>query len=359
MPSTTITDIVLDQWIDLGANRCKSITATALSEAPPPPPAEEEDMPLNSAVYEPGRDVIYAVRGGRVFQLNAETGKKILEARFLAPAMDDTYVAYDPTTDHLWVTHWRGFGGAGGVAAARNPHYLVKINPDTLAATVYDFDTDIAFGPTLFEARDGPQQIVIANGVAFILACDTNEMRNIYRVNLATLTLTHQYTGVQLGAWGNLLIDGTVVWFCSEEGYNSIDARTLATLAAHTDFVQLNGVAAAGGDRPYGIARNPAGAIYAVQKTQVLLRGVPAAAPALRTTIDLGRPNATPVNIRYAAFNSRLYVPLWKDDSVAVLNPVDDSFVIKTGFDSPHDVVVTNSKAFAVQQSPEGLKEIV
>ena len=42
-----------------------------------------------------------------------------------------------------------------------------------------------------------------------------------------------------------------------------------------------------------------------------------------------------------------------------MIDPTDDSFVLKVGFDSPWDVIFTSSKAIAVQHSAEGLKEIV
>lgn len=315
-------------------------------------------MPLNSAVYEPGRDKIYAVRGGRVFQLNAATGAKEAEARFLAPAMDDSYVTYDSTTDRLWATMRRAFGSP--TDASFPAKYLVSIHPDTLVATTYSFRNQVTFGNNWTNTHSGPFKILASSGFAFLLDYGDavqEEVTGIRRINITANppSLTHNNSSPQGGGFGDILIDGTVLWFCSNDGFNSIDARTLATLAAHTDFVQLNGSS----DRPYGIARNPGGAIYAVQGTQILLKGTPAAAPVLRTTIDLGRANATPFHIKYAAFNSRIYIPLFADDTVAVLNPADDSFVIKTGFDTPWDVVVTNAKAFAVQHAPQGLKEIV
>ena len=324
-------------------------------------------MPLNSAVYEPGRDKIYAVRSGRVFQLNAATGAKEAESRFLCPAMDDSYLDYDSTTDSLWVVMRRSFGTPS--ESSFPIKWLVKIHPDTLAATRYSFRTNaggdgvVTFGDNWFNTQSGPFKIKCNSGVAFILdygdGAAQGGLGDLWRIILTTTPPSEDlgYSGVDGGAWGDILIDGTNIWFCGNDGYNGIFARTLATLGGVADFVQLNGIPAS--DTPYGIARVPGAAMYICQGTPTLLKGTPAAVPVLRTTIALGRPNATPFHIRYAAFNNRIYIPLFKDDTVAVLNPADDSFVIKTGFDTPWDVVVTNARAFAVQHAPQGLKEIV
>lgn len=76
--------------------------------------------------------------------------------------------------------------------------------------------------------------------------------------------------------------------------------------------------------------------------------------------IDTGLTGALPFNIRYRSSNDRIYVPTWEDNSVVIIDPSSDTVeTIKTGFDSPFDVVFTASKAFAVQHGSEGLKEIV
>lgn len=310
-------------------------------------------MPLNSATWDPVRQKIYACRGGYVFKFDANG---VLEdsARFVAPEMDDTYLAYDSTTDHVWVTHYRAFGSPTDGATGSGLHYLAKIHPDTLAVTLYNFDTDLTFGPSIIGPCEGPRQIVIESGIAFILAVVSNEYQFIYRVDLSSLTVTHNFPTVPGGGWGNMLIDGADLWFCSNDGFNDISARLVTNLAAGPDIMQLNGTT----DRPYGITRNPGSDMYAVQATQFVLKGAVGPAPALRSVIDLGRTDATPVNIRYNNVDFLIYIPCWKDNTVVVLDPVDDSFVVKTGFDSPVDMVFTGSKVFAVQHGSEGLKEV-
>lgn len=323
------------------------------------------DMPLNSAVYVASRDKIYAVRSGRVFKLNATTGAKESEARWVSPAMDDTYIAYDSTTDSLWATMRHSFGATSD--ASFPIKWLAKINPDTLAATLYSFRAGaggagvVTNGDNWFSSQLGPQGIKCVSGKALLLCYSSatqGQIQDLMRVDLTTNPPSETHSDIatlQGGAWADQHVDGNNLWYCSNDGFNGINGTDLTTLLTLTDFVQLNGTT----DRPYGLTRNPGAAIYAVQGTQFVLKGTPAAVPVLRTVIDLGRANATPFYIKYAAFNSRIYIPLFKDDTVAVLNPADDSFTIKTGFDTPFDVVFTNSKAFAVQHAPQGLKEIV
>ncbi len=347
-----ITDIVLDEWISLGETRCSSISAIAMREPPP----EVEDMPLNSAAWDPIREKFYACRGGYVFRFDSD-GVLESSARFIAPEMDDTYLDYDQTTDKIWVVMKRSFGSPSD--ASFPAKYLVAIDPVTLVATTYNFRNQVTFGDKWTGTLTGPRVIRCDLGVGWVIAYDEVpqiEMTQIFRFNLTAVppSLTHQYLGVQGGGWGDILLDGVNLWFCSNDGFNSIDARTSAALGGVSDFVQLNGTT----DRPCGITRNPAGAIYAVQGTQFVLKGTPAAAPALRTVIDLGRPDATPFNIKYNNVDFKIYIPCWKDNTVVVLDPSDDSFVVKTGFDSPFDVVF-GTRPFAVQHGSQGLKEII
>jgi DNA-binding beta-propeller fold protein YncE len=64
-------------------------------------------------------------------------------------------------------------------------------------------------------------------------------------------------------------------------------------------------------------------------------------------------------NIRLNPNNGLLYAADFIGNQIAVINPADDSFVLKGGFDAPWDVVFTSSKAIAIQHSAQGLKEIV
>jgi len=79
------------------------------------------------------------------------------------------------------------------------------------------------------------------------------------------------------------------------------------------------------------------------------------------TALNLGPVEATanPCRIRYRTTDQKLYLPCMTANTVIVWDPASETGIAKTGFDSPCDVVFTASKAFAVQQSPISLKEII
>lgn len=79
------------------------------------------------------------------------------------------------------------------------------------------------------------------------------------------------------------------------------------------------------------------------------------------TALNLGAVEATadPCRIRYRALDGKLYLPCMTSETVIVWDPISDTGVAKTGFTNPCDVIFTGSKAWAVQNSTIGLKEIV
>lgn len=64
------------------------------------------------------------------------------------------------------------------------------------------------------------------------------------------------------------------------------------------------------------------------------------------------------LRLRYRTSDGKLYIPCQNKDGVVVFDPMTDSLVWKSGFESPVDIVFTATKAFAVQSSINGLKEI-
>lgn len=64
------------------------------------------------------------------------------------------------------------------------------------------------------------------------------------------------------------------------------------------------------------------------------------------------------LRLRYRTSDGKLYIPCQNKDGVVVFDPMLSSLVWKSGFESPVDVVFTATKAFAVQSSINGLKEI-
>jgi hypothetical protein len=84
-------------------------------------------------------------------------------------------------------------------------------------------------------------------------------------------------------------------------------------------------------------------------------------APINITTLNLGAVEATadPCRIRYRTSDGKLYLPCMSSETVIVWDPSTETGIAKTGFSNPVDVIFAGSKAWAVQNSPIGLKEIL
>lgn len=98
------TPIVLDEWIDLGSNHCTSIGSITLHQT------EEEPMnisgPMTGAAYDSDLGMIFAVRGGYIFEFDATTGLWTGRSnRFADPAIGDASITR-ASDGSLWTTHW-------------------------------------------------------------------------------------------------------------------------------------------------------------------------------------------------------------------------------------------------------------
>ena len=84
--------------------------------------------------------------------------------------------------------------------------------------------------------------------------------------------------------------------------------------------------------------------------------------PAEFSRFNLGRTDFNGIHLRRCPIGpntGKLYAAGFSDNTVAVISPGVDSFVIRTGFDLPWDFVFTPSKVWCVQQGTVGLKEVV
>lgn len=310
--------------------------------------------PLNSAVYEPVRNKIFAVRDNWIYQLNATTGAKEAESRFVYPGVPgDTYIDYDTNTDALWVTYWRSTPDGDGVI--EDGKYLVEIDPDDLSlATLHAFSGGMSLGSLGFGYDSGPRQIITRAGIGWMLYQIGHEppQSRVARINLVTPAVTHTdaIAAAASSTWGNIAHDGTNLLV----GGNRIDTAEVRNPANLASTGSVDNVASR---YPYGIASVAAGNNYICCGSQFIVKATNSGGAG--TQIDLGRPNANPHNIRFATALNLVYIPLYKDDTVAVLDPADDSFEIKTGFTSPWDIVNTGTKAFALQHAAIGIKEIL
>jgi len=312
-----------------------------------------DSAPLNDAVYEPGRGVIFAVNAGYIFKLDATTGEKIASARFTPLDWGDMYLAYDPDGDKLWAADWLDYAAIPKVS-------LFRINPETLA--VEDSWDQYLNQPDNLQLiagylGDGIRQLMVFAGRLYVLYRTQGNRVVGMQLDLADPPNNAARSALALHGifHGAMCNDGEAVW-TGDENTNPNPNRQLPGVP----MVSLIGPSGITGKNIYAMDYNPRnGYLYWSNNNDEVIKQRARGTGDAATLIDLARPNANPLNIAVNPYNFHVYVPLWKDNTVAIINPLDDTFQIVSGFDSPFDVVFTPTKAWAVQHGSPGLKEIV
>jgi len=353
------TDLVLDTWLPLSSQHCTGINSITGYHI------VQEDMPLNHAIYESGRDVIYGVSGGYIYQLNATTGEKITSARFFENRFYDSYIAYSSITDKLYVTAWMTDTGNNVVITDRRVKWLFKIDPDTLAVdTAFNYDVVSGFGSSILSSEffeSGPRELISINGniygVYFAATTSSNGLA-LYSFDAAGETWNNSTTNNRNVAFNLGLVydpDNDVIWVATEQGASSFDLLMSAVDTVDitgTSDPKPKGLCYRSGHLYFTLHEGSAIQQYNVQKVRI--------SDDNNTTIDLGDVNAKPKKIRYRDTNDRIYVPTFSGDTVVIIDPATDTVEsTKTGFDSPIDVVFTPTKVWAVQHGALGLKEVI
>lgn len=324
-------------------------------------------MPLHSAVYEPGRDFIYAVRGGTVFKLNATTGKAISSSRFGGPDLSDSYIEYDSGRDKLWVTYSPSFKAPPGNAHPTNDTYIYKLNVDTFA-----IEQTIGIGQNLLDPSTEAYQPnnvirhIRSNGVQLACWMVRNTGTNgttfiVFNPDSLPGSIFNRNFGTSRWAFLDIVPSSTNYFFCTDDHFNSgvqeyTDANVFVDEGGCYPIVGSN----ASTLRIYGFAYVASSdQDYCANRSNLILK-LDASNVIVGSAIDTGRTAADIWNIRRNSVDGKLYAPTFTDNAVVVIDPnAGDSVTVKTGFDSPWDVVFTPTKKWAIQHSAIGLKEIV
>ena len=308
-------------------------------------------MPLNNATYDSGRDVIFAVRGGYIYKLNATTGSVITAARFNFPPWGDaTYVALATNVDKLYAGVWHD--PQPNVTAGVFPRQgICKINPDTFALENFvdtaNIENDFGSGPFSLEFS--------SPYVYFVYKNDLGHSISLYRYDPTTDTI---------GA--NTSVDGPTTDLESQLAVKTSDASISIVrrdrVSNYTAAVVLNFSTAnfsGTGEVGRGVAHDLVNDNYYVAcETQNVLK-IPASTGAAAAIIDTLQTNARPRRARWNSVDGKVYIPSWQDNSIIVINPAAaDAVSVQTGFDSPYDMVFTPTKKWAVQHGRVGLKEV-
>lgn len=318
-----------------------------------------EDMPLDEAVYESITGKIFGVRGQWIYRFDATTGVKEADLRFYDRALGRSCISTLPGSLYCAPINFEELDYNNGfVASPDRDVFLV----DTGLSSSSSLGLHLHLGTTFGSPLQAWQALIAAVGK--IHAVDYDDGFWQFTSSFDLFRESSGYcTAMDYDATNNMF------WQC--------DPRTpeIDLTDGLTFFSGLSTFNLPPSVRPYGVAyATNVDAAYFVLGTSTLSKVSGAvAANCLRVTftqfphteIATGVPNINPNRIRYCPysphpFQGKLLIPTWGGDSVLVFDPTSDVVTeIKTGFLAPIDVVFTPTTAFAVQNSPVGLKEIL
>jgi len=325
------------------------------------------DMPLDQAVYDPVRDVIFGVRGGYIFEFDASTGLPTANRSRFASNGFRSFVCYEPITDRIFVSFAADVGGWDCSLTTKPALCIYKINPATLAVeTTYDLGTNLLVqgGFTLCNSGGGYfgggiRNLVQFNGYIYGVAsyAGAHSVFSPFRLNVTT--------GALEGFNGNWNDDGHCPIAVNASGYFFVSWSN--TFVPFNLGLLMDGTINAQGPFPSifdpiappvgGFALLPTNELVVVSKTPNLYRVAADLQSAAHFTLSDAL--ATPYWCRLSPYDGLVYIPTFRSNKVIVWNPGTNSEVAtKTGFDSPFDMVFTPAKAWAVQQGLVSLKEI-
>ena len=355
-------------------------------------------MPFDSATYCDVTNKIYASMGPYVVQCNATTGAREAIVKVASPFLGPTRLIYYQPNGLLYLSLMvdpAGFDPVGLVA----PGDIWPIDPVTLLVAPKVNLSSVVFPGQLTSINGfaaGPRALMVQSiGVGFLYfvwqhAPSANSFWQLYGFdpgNPATSGVTDSHASGLFWTEEQFCCDGTFIYF------GDPDAQIMGAIPINfsgyfgswfqCDFNQapLNMAADLNRQRPVAceIAIDGINRAFLVCGNQYLLNpfhtsawgGPPGDSDFNMYDLSNGAvvtgaiAGIQPFRLRYrkSGGDHKIYIPCQNKDCVIVFNPATNTGVVKTGFDSPIDVVFTDTifpgKAFAVQSGPTGLKEIV
>lgn len=334
---------------------------------------------MDAACYNSTDGFIYGVRGGRVFQCNASTGAVTAFTDYSTTILSGASICYAAVNNTLWAGGWnnQGFNHANGNAIPAafffKPCSLYKLTPGAPPTVAQVVDLDTAF------AADAPwnsAQQPLA-GVSELKYIGTSVYATIAQfqlhsglvpvkfdpTNLASFILGFaSAVGVGPFAWQT----GDFIW-APDVTFPRLTQVDMSTGAFANELDTWSGGSPATVHDFFPVAvefSNETGALFVTSQDV----GSPgdgswiyrcSTAPAEVLRFNTGRTNFNGVHIKRNPNTGLLYAAGLGDNTVIEINPVGNTFTVKTGFDLPWDFVFTPTKKWCVQQGSTGLKEIV
>jgi hypothetical protein len=362
-----------------------------------PPVIEEDVMPLEHAIYDASRNVIWGVFKGMLHKFDGDSGELLQQVQVQSFYHDGFTSIALASNDKLYVSWWRdpnygltdgGFGPYVAGFPTKATGFFV-IDPDTLA-----LDSSIGWS-SLIGTGDasaflsGPRHIIaVGSKIIGVLRAGTTgggQENRLFVFDISDPAGTfRQSAGVAPhSAWtdlahnpncevldinppnNNLAVNG--IFFFSD----SSDARVYCvdidtTFGGDlTNWATLRGA----GDPDYGFfgVASPIGLgkVFVTTRTQFLYRFLidetpdfSTPGPGGRTEIDTGV-DMEPVRIRYNPYDQMSYIADQKNHKIVVFDPATELVSREvSGFKYPVDFVFTPTKTFAVQLGGKALKEV-
>jgi len=357
-------------------------------------PSFSPDMPLDSAIYHPTRNSIFAVRAGYVSEYGLDL-TLLNRSKFTNPCFSKSCIAYDTGNDKLWVgtqgdwaggfrgdTGNAGVGGGGG----RDPSgtaALYKINPSNLNLEEYfDFNLFIFSGNGAETTNQQMEMFGPAVGFYDLMYQDFSGGRlfaslGTYKfptpnygmiVSLNPLNPTGN-TGYYF-EWADVPVTQCAFDSISSPqklwGVTNLDTwEAYWPFAVNADFTaHYNSFDSALGAGAHGaICLSTVGSGYmyipAMHNTGLYkynLDGTINSQPTFPSGLSLG---GMTIRMRFNPYDNYIYIPCPATNTVIQYNPSTDTVVQQfSGLDAPHDVVFTPSGVYAVQYGVSGLVQL-
>ena len=310
---------------------------------------------MNDACYCPSNGNIYGVSGPYVIQCNGTTGRREDYVRVGSPLYGDMRICYHAATNKIYVaTMWQPSNQQSAFTWVNDQRDIFEV--------ALDLSTSTGLGVGALDLPQPPYSgygWIASNGnyLYYRIVTATNVVcaSSIVRRDPTNLADTSFNTGGNIFQAEQWAIDNAGDRVLVTDSNNR--ALRVGNLALSSDnFRSILPYNAVG----VGFC-NDNSKFYVVTGDTTMLRMDDTVVPNF-TPLNLGVVEATadPCRVRYWPLpgTQKLYLPCMTSNTVIVWDPVTDTGEAKTGFENPVDVVFTNSKAFAVQNSAIGLREI-
>ena len=346
-------------------------------------PAVTGENPMDSACYNSSDGFIYAVRGGRVFKINATSGAILAQSDYDLRLRPGASIAYASVNNTLWAGGWndptsnQALGNAIPSAYYFSPRRMYKIAPSTLTVLqALDLDSNFPSGatPNAWDSAQQPlagvQELKAVGSVIYGVFLGFQSTPSATPIvfdpsNTASYTL-----GFSGGVAGQFAVQpGNFVW-APDVTFPRIVKVNMTTGAYVNELDTWSGGSPATVHDFYPLAVE-----YSDETGDLFCTSQSVGAPGdggfiYRLSVGLfevaqlntGRTNFAGVHLRRCPVGPNtglLYGAGFGDNTVVVVNPTTNGMTVKTGFDLPYDFVFTPSKVWCVQQGTVALKEVV